>query len=172
MAGSADDGIPPEGSGEAAGEAASPTWSPEHTTPLRLWIALARCYTTVAREVSTRVADYGLTTPQFGVLEALYHLGPLSLGELADKLLVTGGNITYVMDRLEEMGLVFRDRSGDDRRIVMARLTPDGERRIRDVFPGHAAFIAELTDGLSAEERQTLRTLLKKWGKGLTDHGG
>ena len=142
-------------------------WSDDEERSLRLWIALARCYSTVAREVSTRVADYSLTTPQFGVLEALYHLGPLSLGELADKLLVTGGNITYVMDRLEEQELVVRDRSGPDRRVVMARLTAKGASLIEAVFPGHAAFVDELAGTLSHEEQETLRDLLKKWGKGL-----
>lgn len=144
------------------------SWSDREEASLRLWIALARCYSTVAREVSTRIGDYGLTTAQFGVLEALYHLGPLSLGELAEKLLVTGGNITYVMDRLEEQGLVFRDRSGPDRRVVTARLTDDGAALVREVFPGHAEFIAELTEGLTGPEQRELRRLLKKWGKGLT----
>ncbi len=97
----------------------------------------------------------------------MYHLGPLSLGELAEKLLVTGGNITYVMDRLERDGLVERDRSGPDRRVVMARLTPEGEKLIRGVFPGHARFIHELTGELSTEEKQLARQLLKRWGLGL-----
>ena len=79
-------------------------WSADEERALRLWIALARCYATFAKAIAVKVQEYDLTTPQFGVLEALYHLGPLSLGELADKLLVTGGNVTYVMDRLEEQG--------------------------------------------------------------------
>jgi len=143
------------------------SWSEAEELSLRLWIALARCYSTVAREVASRVAEYGLTTPQFGVLEALYHLGPLSLGELAGKLLVTGGNITYVMDRLERDGLVKRDRSGPDRRVVTARLTPAGEELIREVFPGHARFIHELTQELTDEEKELARGLLKRWGLGL-----
>lgn len=148
------------------------SWSDEEELSLRLWIALARCYSTVARAVAVRVSDYGLTTPQFGILEALFHLGPLSLGELAEKLLVTGGNITYVMDRLEKEGLVTRDRSGPDRRVVIARLTPQGEALIRDVFPGHARFIHELTEGLSAEEKASARALLKRWGLGLAERTG
>jgi MarR family 2-MHQ and catechol resistance regulon transcriptional repressor len=156
-------GGPPGSSGHGA------SWSEEEGLSLRLWISLARCYSTVAREVSARISDYGLTAPQFGVLEALYHLGPLTLGELADKLLVTGGNITYVMDRLENQGLVYRDRSGEDRRVVMARLTDEGESLIREVFPGHATFIRELTDGLGQGEQETLRRLLKKWGRGLAE---
>lgn len=134
---------------------------------LRLWIALARAYGTVYRAVSQRVADYDLTTAQFGVLEALYHLGPLTLGDLADKLLVTGGNVTYVMDRLEREGLVTRRRCSNDRRVVWAELTGDGAQLIEEVFPSHAAFIEELLIEIEPAERDTLRTLLKKLGKSI-----
>ena len=72
---------------------------------LRLWIALARCYLTFSRSISSQISEYGLTSAQFGAMEALHHVGPMHLGELAEKLLVTGGNVTYVMDRLEEQGL-------------------------------------------------------------------
>ncbi len=146
---------------------ASRKWDDEEERALRVWIALARCYFTFARSVTSRITEYGLTAPQFGILEALLHLGPLSLGELADKLLVTGGNVTYVMDRLEEQGLVYRDRSGEDRRVVQAKLTPEGRRVISDVFPQHASFVSELVSELESEEQETLRELLKKLGKGL-----
>lgn len=114
------------------------------------------------------MVEYDLTVPQFGVLEALHHLGPLSLGELAEKLLVTGGNITYVMDRLEAQGLVYRERSDADRRVVKAFLTDEGRERIAAVFPGHAAFIHDLMSVLEPDERETLRALLKKLGLGIS----
>lgn len=89
----------------------------------------------------SKVAEYGLTAPQFGVLEALYHLGPLSLGDLADKLLVTGGNVTYVMDRLENQGLVYREGSPEDRRVTRAKLTEAAHAKIADVLQGHVEHI-------------------------------
>jgi MarR family transcriptional regulator, 2-MHQ and catechol-resistance regulon repressor len=144
-------------------------WSDDEEAALRLWISLARCYTTFSRRVATWIHDEGLTLPQFGILEALHHLGPLHLGELADKLLVTGGNVTYVMDRLEEQGLVERDRCGPDRRVITAKLTREGRILIEDVFPDHAAFIDELTSHLSTAERSELRVLLKKLGKGISE---
>ncbi len=147
-------------------------WSEDEDRALRLWIALARCYATFSRAVSSRVGDYGLTAAQFGVLEALHHLGPLSLGELADKLLVTGGNVTYVMDRLEEQGFVYRERSGEDRRIVEGKLTDDGRRLIGEVFESHARFIRGLAERLEPDEQQELRRLLKKLGKGVADDYG
>lgn len=147
------------------------TWSDEDERALRLWIALARCYGTFSRAVACKVAEYDLTAAQFGVLEALYHKGPLSLGELAGKLLVTGGNVTYVMDRLEAMGLVIRERSGSDRRVVRAHLTSKGRTTIEAVFPGHVEFIRELVSGLLPGEQEALRELLKKLGKGIAKSG-
>ncbi len=143
------------------------TWSDDQERALRVWVTLARCYTTFGRAVTTKVAEYDLTAPQFGILEALHHLGPLSLGDLAEKLLVTGGNVTYVMDRLEEQGLVYRERSGEDRRVVEAKLTGEGRSLVEEVFPGHAEFIEELCAVLEPDEQDELRRLLKKLGKGV-----
>lgn len=142
-------------------------WTDEQDTSLKLWVTLARCYATYAKAIAARVQDYGLTTPQFGTLEALYHLGPLSLGELADKLLVTGGNVTYVMDRLEDQGLVYRYRRPDDRRVIQAKLTPEGRDLVAEVFPGHAGYIEHLSRHLSTDEQQQLAVLLKRLGTGI-----
>lgn len=142
-------------------------WNDEQDTALRLWVTLARCYATYSKAMAARIQDYGLTMPQFGTLEALYHLGPLSLGELAEKLLVTGGNVTYVMDRLEDQGLVYRYRRPDDRRVIQARLTPEGRDLVAEVFPGHACHIEHLSRHLSSEEQTLLSGLLKQLGTGI-----
>lgn len=148
---------------------ASREWTEDQGIALGLWVTLARCHATYAKAVSAKVQEYGLTTPQFGTLEALYHLGPLSLGDLADKLLVTGGNVTYVMDRLEDQGLVYRYRQPDDRRVVQARLTTEGRNLVSEVFPGHVAYVENLSRHLSVEEQESLQALLKTLGKGIQE---
>ncbi len=145
-------------------------WTDEQNTKLRLWIALDRCHSTCAKAIAAKVQEYGLTTAQFGTLEALYHLGPLSFGELGDKLLVTGGNVTYVVDRLEEQGLVYRDRCSDDRRLVHATLTPAGRALLAEVVPGHFDYIEHLSRHLTTKQQKTLGTLLKRLGKGIADN--
>ena len=142
-------------------------WTQSQGVALGVWIALARCYATFTKAVAAKVQDYELTVPQFGALEALYHLGPLSLGDLADKLLVTGGNVTFVMDRLEAQGLVARYRSETDRRVVLARLTNSGRDLVARVFPEHAEYIEQLCRHLSPAEQDELRRLLKQLGKGI-----
>ena len=144
-------------------------WTDDQNTALRLWVILARCHATYAKAIAAKVQEYGLTTPQFGTLEALYHLGPLSLGELADKLLVTGGNVTYVMDRLADPGLVYRFRRPGDRRVIQAKLTPAGRELAADVFPGPVSFVEHLSRHLSTEEQAQLADLLKQLGTGIQE---
>jgi MarR family 2-MHQ and catechol resistance regulon transcriptional repressor len=140
---------------------------PSPPAELRLWVALARAYQTLAKAAAADLTKHGLTTSQFSVMEALLHLGPMALGELADKLLVTGGNITYVVDRLEDQGFVRRDRSDQDRRIVVASLTPRGRRRVEGVYPLHAAYMEELVASLASDEVADVRRHLKKLGKAV-----
>jgi MarR family 2-MHQ and catechol resistance regulon transcriptional repressor len=148
-------------------EPAARDWSADQDIALRLWATLWRCHATCAKAMAAQVQEYDLTTPQFVVLEALHHLGSLPLGELAEKLLVTGGNVTYVMDRLEEKGLVSRFRPADDRRVVLAQLTPSGRRQMGEVFPNHVSRMEHLSRHLTSSEQKDLARLLKKMGMGI-----
>jgi MarR family 2-MHQ and catechol resistance regulon transcriptional repressor len=139
-------------------------YPPEQDRALRTWISLARCYASVSRAAERMIRSYGLTLPQFALMEALYHLGPLPLSEIGQKLLVSGGNVTYVMDNLCELGLCVRERRTDDRRVIHAKLTPKGEALIEKTFPRHAEELRELFSVLTSEEQDMLRALLKKLG--------
>lgn len=101
---------------------------------------------------------------QFGVLEALYHLGPLAQCELAKKLLKTGGNVTMVVDNLEKCELVKRERSQSDRRFVTVALTTKGRRLISRILPRQVAAIVEELSILSDTEQQELDRLCRKLG--------
>lgn len=120
-----------------------------------------------------RVLGHGtlgeLTMSQFGVLEALYHLGPLCQGALSQKLLKSTGNMTLVLDNLEKRGLVQRIRSQEDRRMVTIELTCAGRERIEAIFPLHAAAIQAEMSVLTAEEQAQLGQLCRKLGLGGPD---
>ena len=136
----------------------------ETARALKLWVVLARAYAAVAREVEEDIARHDLTTTEFGILEALHHKGPLLLGEIQRKVLVTSGGITYLVDRLVAKGLLTREPSPDDRRARFAVLTPEGERLIRSIFPAHAAFVARRMEALTADEQAEATALLRKLG--------
>ena len=92
-----------------------------------------------SRLVRARLADHGtcsdVTPSQFGVLEALHHLGPLRQGEISAKLLRSGGNITLVVDNLEARGLVQRTREPNDRRVVTVAADRSRRGADRRAFP-------------------------------------
>ena len=134
-------------------------------------MALARCYSTITRAAARDVARHDLSLPQFAVLEALYHKGPLPLGEIGALLLVTGGNITYLVDHLEERGLVKRERKVNDRRVTYAALTPRGTALLDRIFPQHARYIGSLFATLDPDELAELRRLIKKLGVGIAERG-
>jgi MarR family 2-MHQ and catechol resistance regulon transcriptional repressor len=137
---------------------------PETDRALKLWVVLARAYQSVAARSRSDIAARGLSASAFAVLEALLHKGPLTACELRDSILLTGGATTYVVDSLEREGLVTRS-AGMDRRIRRVSLTTSGCDLISRQFPPHAALIVEAVAGLSAEERETAISLLKKLGK-------
>ena len=134
---------------------------------LGLWVKLARANWIFEKFTSDNIRTYGLTEPQFGAFECLGHLGPLTLGELSRKQLVSGGNTTCVIDNLEKLGLVERVPSKTDRRVIVAQLTPKGKARFEEVFFQHAEFVTKVASVLSTEEQETLAALLKKLGLAL-----
>ena len=111
------------------------------------------------------IRAHGLTGGEFGVLEALYHKGPLRLGAVQEKILVSSGGVTYLVDQLEKRGLVRREAKVGDRRARVAVLTDQGTALIARIFPGHAAMLADAMAGLSGAEQAQARALLVKLGK-------
>jgi len=129
-------------------------------------IKLTRATNSLLARLARRTTHPQLTESQFGTLEALYHLGPMSQTEICGKLLKSGGNTTLVVDNLERHGLVTRQRGEDDRRVVMVALTPQGNQLIATIFPEHAAAVAAEMSVLTPEEQRQLGDLCKKLGKG------
>lgn len=134
---------------------------------LNAYINFIRASDSVIGRTATELEGYGLTVGQFGVLEALLHLGPLCQHALAEKLLRSGGNITLVVDNLEKHGWVRRERQKDDRRLIRIHLTPEGRRLIGRVFPEHARAVTQQMSRLNPREQETLRRLARKLGRGI-----
>lgn len=132
---------------------------------LDAFVKLMRASNSVHAQAMRTLAGVDLTPSQFGVLEALDHLGPMTLTELARKILRTSGNLTMVAGNLARRGLVRRERSPQDRRAVRVSLTRKGEALVRAIFPGHAAGIARLMAHLTAGEQEQLAALCRKLGR-------
>ncbi len=105
-----------------------------------------------------------LTENQFGVLEALLHLGPMCQSELGRKIFTSGANVTLLIDQLEKRSLVRRVRTESDRRFVQVQLSEEGRNFIKRLFPCHATAIAQAFGALTAAEQAELGRLCKKLG--------
>ena len=136
---------------------------------LSLWVKLARASATFGRLTGKDIERYGLTQPQFGVVELLGHLGPVTIGEITRKMLVTGGCVTVILDNLEKEGLVERMRSTEDRRVVKVQLTNKGQGLFKKMFRQHAEHVSQLASVLSEDEQNQLSGLLRKLGLALKD---
>lgn len=135
------------------------------TRALNTFIKLTRATETLLNRLNQRKTIHPLSPSQFAVLESLYHLGPLTQGQVSAKVLKSTGNITLVIDNLEKRGFVRRARETGDRRMVTIRITESGKALITQIFPAHARAICEELSVLTEEEQETLSRLCLKLGK-------
>lgn len=139
--------------------------SADQATALKLLVVLSRAHNAVQAHLHANVGEHGLTLAEFAILEVLYHKGPLLLGEVQRRILVSSGGVTYLVDRLERKGLVERRDCPQDRRARYAALTAEGEELIGRIFPEHARCIERVMDGLTPGEQQQAAALLRQLGR-------
>jgi DNA-binding MarR family transcriptional regulator len=139
---------------------------------LRLWIRLLGVTRRTEAALRDQLRAHGTTLPRFDVLAALWRRqGGVTMTELSRMLLVSNGNATAVVDRLEEEGLVRRTPSDSDRRTVIVALTPEGLSRFETLASDHEAQIDRLFAALEADELDTLTDLLKRLVQPHDTHG-
>jgi len=137
----------------------------EEITALDTAIKLARATESLVSKTSLNLSAQNVTVSQFGILDAVYHLGPLTQKTLGEKILKSGGNITHVVDNLEKRALVKRHRGKNDRRNFEIHLTKKGEKLITKILPRYVKVIKDELSILSQEESEILQRLCKKIGK-------
>ncbi len=131
---------------------------------LKLWVVLSRAARAVEAHDKASVTRHDLTRGEFAVLEALLHKGPLLLGEIQRRILVSSGGITYLVDHLEADGLVERRACPGDRRASRVHLTRRGRALIGRIFPDHARRMCAALAGLDPAEQERAIELLRKLG--------
>ncbi|WP_346352941.1 MarR family transcriptional regulator [Azotosporobacter soli] len=140
----------------------SKQYSEANQMNLRVVVGLYRSYFRLNRNTQKLMAAYGLTVAQFGVLEALYHLGDLKIGEIIEKTLSTSGNMTVVIKNLEQDGWVSRRSDPEDRRACFVCITERGQALLEEIFPVHLTDLDKTLENLAAAEKEQLSMLLKK----------
>src|SRR5437764_3101324 len=131
---------------------------------LRIWLRLLTCTQMIERVVRSRLRSrYRTTLPRFDLMAQLErHREGLKMNELSRLLMVTGGNVTAIVDQLEKEGLVERLEEPADRRAFRIRLTRAGERSFGEMARAHEEWVVDLLAGLSRREHEELLKLLAK----------
>jgi DNA-binding MarR family transcriptional regulator len=136
---------------------------------LRLWLRLLKATRLVEGALRERMrAERGTTLPRFDVMAALYRAGEgLRMSDLSDVLMVSNGNVTGIVDRLEAEGLVARVAVEGDRRAVRVRLTTAGREAFEDMAEEHEVWVDGLLSGLTPRETEEAARLLEKLSAGV-----
>lgn len=131
---------------------------------LRLWLRLLACENLVEQSVRARLrCEFDVTLPQFDVLSELEYAGAaLTMSQLSQKLMVSNGNVTGVVDRLERDGYVQREASPHDRRVQFIALTGTGVAAFQKMAAAHEQWIETLFAGLSGDD---IKQLISGLGK-------
>lgn len=137
---------------------------PATAVALKLWVTLARAYQASAELARIDIQRHGLSPAEFAVLEALHSKGPMLLGKVQRKALVSSGGTTFLVDRLVKRGLVERRACATDRRARYATLTQAGTALMREIFPAHAAAMRDAMAGLSTADQRAATVLLRRLG--------
>ena len=127
-----------------------------------LWIRFLRVNLVSNKKLQDSLEELGLTSPQFYVLATLGYAGGLPFGEIGEKMMVTVSNLTGIVDRLEEKGLVARERDSDDRRVVRVKLTERGAKLYKSTIPLFEKCISQFFSPLSKTQQKELAALLRK----------
>ncbi|WP_440972331.1 MarR family winged helix-turn-helix transcriptional regulator [Marinococcus luteus] len=129
---------------------------------LLLWFRLARVYEQNLSRSAAHLKQAGFSPPQFDILAQVHAHQPITQKELASKLFVTKGSVTYLLKKLEKEGLVTRRQTWKEKHIS---LTPQGRAALKAVAPGQEEFQAAQFDGLTDTEKRELLRLLRKLQK-------
>jgi DNA-binding MarR family transcriptional regulator len=131
---------------------------------LRIWLRLLTCTQLIERRVRSGLREeFATTLPRFDLMAQLErHREGLKMNELSRMLMVTGGNITAIVDQLEKEGQVERLDDSADRRAFRIRLTRSGEKSFAEMARAHERWVVELLAGLSRKEHDELLKLLAK----------
>lgn len=130
----------------------------------RLWLRLLTSTHIIESEIRSQLREsFDTTLPRFDVMAQLYRYGEgLRMGEISKLLMVTGGNITGIIDQLTHENLVKRVVDPNDRRAFIVKLTQKGVRHFEQMATVHHTWVESLLDGLTPDEQADLHDLLKK----------
>lgn len=116
----------------------------------------------IHERIKEEISNNKLGITEFSVLEVLYQKGKQTIQQIGNCILVSSGSMTYVIDKLEQRGLLSRNACPDDRRMIHVKLTDDGIELMNEIMPKYHELVEQLFESLDSDEAEILVQLLKK----------
>ena len=126
------------------------------------FLVLMQAAKAIQERIRLEMAKNQLSITEFSVLEVLYHKGKQTIQQIGNSILISSGSMTYVIDKLEQKGLLKRNDCPDDRRVIHVTLMDDGINLMEKIMPEHEQLIEHMFGSLNNDEVQTMVSLLKK----------
>ncbi len=133
-------------------------------TELKIFIGMSRALNKINRATNKVYTKYGLTSGQFAVLEALYHKGELSVGEVQEKILSTSGTIPVIVKNLEKEGFLQKSNDESDKRRFILQITQKGKELMDIIYPENEEIIISMINTWSKDEQEEILNYMRKFG--------
>lgn len=130
---------------------------------LKVFIGMSRTLNKINNATNKVYKKYGLTSGQFAVLEALYHKGDLSVGEVQKRILSTSGTIPVIIKNLEKAGLLNRMQDAKDKRKYILQITKQGRELLDKVYPENEKIIISMINAWDENEQHEILKYMKKF---------
>lgn len=134
---------------------------------LKMVLVLGKNIKRLNLKLVEQLRNYGITTAQFSVLEALYHKGPLTINEIINTTFSSSGNISLVVNNLCKEEYTLKNDHCDDKRSKVISLSNKGEKLMANLFPEHMQLLGELMNHMTIDEKKIIINNLKTLGKGV-----
>ncbi|MDR6999196.1 MarR family transcriptional regulator [Neobacillus niacini] len=126
------------------------------------FLALMQTSKAIQERIKEEMINNKLSITEFSVLEVLYHKGKQTIQQIGHCILFSSGSMTYVIDKLEQKGLLKRNDCPNDRRVIHVTLTDKGNELMKEIMPKHHEFVNNMFQSINSDEAKTLVQLLEK----------
>ena len=128
----------------------------------QLFLMLMQTSKAIQERIRDEMSKNKLSITEFSVLEVLFYQGKQTIQQIGNRILISSGSMTYVIDKLEQKGIIKRNDCREDRRVIHITLTAEGMEMLENIMPKYQEMVDSFFRDLTAHESELMVNFLKK----------